>query len=89
VLVFAILFVFFLGKDFFLNNYGFRIRRARRTSQQPIPVILDLDAEETPKKGNFIRSLNFIVVCFLVFSCVVTNCFDEQKVGERRKKGLV
>ncbi|XP_027929302.1 E3 ubiquitin-protein ligase RNF168-like isoform X2 [Vigna unguiculata] len=26
--------------------------RARRTSQQPIPVILDLDAEETPKKES-------------------------------------
>ncbi|XP_047148687.1 putative E3 ubiquitin-protein ligase RING1a isoform X1 [Vigna umbellata] len=29
-----------------------RIRRTWRTSQQPIPVILDLDAEETPKKES-------------------------------------
>ncbi|WVZ08948.1 hypothetical protein V8G54_022294 [Vigna mungo] len=29
-----------------------RIRRSWRTSQQPIPVILDLDAEETPKKES-------------------------------------
>lgn len=81
---------FSYSKDFFLKNSAFRKRNARRTLQKPIPVILDLDAEETPVKGHFII-LKGSVLCLFAFLCsLVTNCFDGQIVGERRKKkGLV
>lgn len=46
--------------------FVFRKRRAQRSPQAPIPVVLDLDAEETPKIGHFII-LDVSILCLFAF----------------------
>lgn len=54
------------------NALCFRKRRALRSPQAPIPVVLDLDAEETPRKGHF-TILNVSILCLFAFMCSLFN----------------